>query len=177
MVAEETIILLSVPVPIAVLGIDPGIKGNNPGAALLWSQDGAIRIFDWCNEVDASFFLDECCYSFDIQLALIEKQWSRPTDSRGNADKLIGNYHFWRGLLISRKIPFRAMAPNSWRAGLPFNKAIPDPKQRSLEMVRSMFSEKVVKRYFKFLKNHGRADAAIMAYRAQLYTGKDFKRP
>ena len=161
----------------AVLGIDPGIGRDFPGAAVLWNARGELRLHDWQGEIQASDFLDECAEYHIIDLAIIEKQWSWPGYSVTLMDKLIGNYHFWRGLLVSRRIPFLARAHKSWQKGLPLNFKIKDTKQRSLSFVWSLFSEDFCKKYFNYQKNHGRADATIMAYSAQLFLNKEFKRP
>ena len=163
--------------PIATIGIDPGIGGENPGAAVLWAETGALRIYDWNPSVPAALVVREWETQFDSQLAIIEKQWSRPGTAMQILDKLIGNYHYWLGILDTLAIPYRPMAPQTWRQGLPFRKQIKDPKRRDLAYIATLLRPEVVKKFFGRIKDHGRADAFIMAYRAMLIMGKEFKQP
>jgi crossover junction endodeoxyribonuclease RuvC len=144
-----------------IAAFDPGLKGS-PCFLL---PNGRVETFPMpILKAGKGHILDEHALarmidarSRDIEFALIEQQWARPTDGGPQAFKTGLGYGQLRMLLASNFIPYRIVSPLAWRRyhGLTGDK----------DAARALASQLLPKDADQWaLKKHdGRAEAALLA--------------
>jgi hypothetical protein len=139
----------------AVLGIDPGKTG---AMALICGKH--LEIHDFKNTLASQKVLSVLKGKFSIKFCILEKVWLR-ADERDvkKAETLIRNAQMWEDLLTLNGIDYEKYAPDTWRKGL-----VPaaGSKERMTQKAIQLFPL-----YEKEFYRHDRAEAALMAYRAQ----------
>lgn len=136
------------------IGIDPGVAG-----AIAFLTNGAdAAVFDYTHE-DAIVFLREVAESGEDAKAMIEKQWSRKSDST-RVGVLLQNYGEWIGRLDAFQIPYEVVAARTWqKAMLPDNGVA--IKTNSLQTANKKFPR--ISESLSLVKHHNRADALLIA--------------
>ena len=146
----------------AYIGIDPG----KTGAMALLTADYAL-IEDYPGDpAQVVEILREWAVNFEIRLCALEKVGARPGNGSVSMfcfGQNVGNY---QGILLALAIPFVMPTPQQWQKGLVNKKAGPDPKTRSLGTARRLFPYEDLSRK----KDHGRADALLLAWWARKQT-------
>lgn len=145
-----------------ILGIDPGLKG----ALAFLSPSNRVEVFDMpitgakrghdLDEGALSRMLD--ARSRDIDFALLERQWARPTDGGPQAFKTGCNFGALRMLLASNFIPYALVGPAAWKRFL----AVSSDKDQCRGLASQLFPEDAGQWPLK--KHDGRAEAALLAY-------------
>jgi crossover junction endodeoxyribonuclease RuvC len=145
-----------------ILAIDPGIQG-----ALAFLHHGnRVETFDMpvhktkigseLDEATLSRMLD--ARSRDIEFAILERQWARPTDGGPQAFKVGMGYGALRMVLASNFIPYRAVTPASWKRAMGL---IGQGKDASRAAATKAFPNDADQ--WRLKKHEGRAEAALMA--------------
>lgn len=143
----------------ASIGIDPG----KSGAAALFHTEG-FEVFDWPGDSGlASDLIRSCLARYDILLAALEKVSARPGQGVVSMFSLGQNFGIWQGILSTLYIPYMMPTPRQWQKGLVDKKSGSDPKTRSLTTARRLFPNAPLDRK----KDHGRADALLLAFWAK----------
>jgi len=145
--------------PIAFIGIDPGATGC---AALI--HGGGHDLFDWPG--DAALVvprLADWLARFEIKLAALEKVHAMPGQGVVSMFTFGQNVGVWQGILAALSIPYVTPRPQEWQRGLVDRKAGKDTKAASLATARRLFPGADLARK----KDHGRADALLMAWWAK----------
>lgn len=145
--------------PVAFLGIDPGATGC---AALIHA--GGHDLFDWPG--DAALVvprLADWLAHFDVRLAALEKVGAMPGQGVVSMFTFGQNVGTWHGILAALGIPYVCPRPQDWQRGLVDRKAGKDTKAASLATARRLFPDADLGRK----KDHGRADALLMAWWAR----------
>jgi len=143
----------------AYIGIDPG-KGG--ALALITPDHYQVEDFpgDPAGVVD---ILRSWAVQHDIQLAALEKVGARPGQGVVSMFTFGQNLGAYQGILAALAIPFIMPTPQTWQKGLVDQKAGPDPKPRTLVTARRLPPNAELSRQ----KDHGRADALLMAFWAR----------
>jgi hypothetical protein len=145
------------PKKMAWSGIDPGVSG----CACLLTTD-QIWFHDFISEEVAAEKIDEWNYYFNVKY-LLEKQVDVRKKGFNVSGKLLINYGFWRGLLVSNSCNWKTLSPNQWQMIMPGKKHKgEDTKDRSLFYAKKYYPSASLKLCLK--KNHNRADALLMAH-------------
>jgi len=148
----------------AFIGIDPG----KSGAVALLTEGEAVAI-DWPGDPGAAAtLLAIWARRYDIRLAALERVSARPGQGVVSMFSFGQNYGAWMGILAAMRIPYILPTPKQWQAGVVDRKAGSDPKARSLAAARRLFPEADLSRK----KDHGRADALLLAWYARREAGK-----
>lgn len=145
-----------------ILAIDPGVSG-----ALAFLRPGnRVETFDMpVHKTKRGHEIDEAglarlidARSRDIEFAILERQWSRPTDGGPQAFKLGCAFGALRMVLAANFIPYRAVTPQAWKkaAGL-----IGEGKDASRALASKAFPQDAEQ--WRLKKHDGRAEAALMA--------------
>jgi len=149
------------------LGIDPG----KTGAAAALSDDGKLFIHDWSDPQSADLWVRELLidrYAI-IPMAVIENvdQRKMPRKYQGSAYMLGMSVGHWQMLMSVYGIPYQMIDPKQWQAAFtdPRDRVQADPKKRSLASARRFMPGHG--HFFERVKDHNRADAALMACYAQ----------
>jgi len=146
----------------AWVGIDPGASKTSPGAAALICKDG-FEYFDWSNEYEVSEKFRHWVSKFNIKRVGIERQWSRPTDSKQNIAKIMKNFGIWIGICCANGLTEKNIfypTPQEWQKASIFTMRGQDPKAVYLKEARIKFPTADL----KLQKHHGRAAALWIAY-------------
>jgi crossover junction endodeoxyribonuclease RuvC len=150
--------------PTAFLGIDPG----QSGAAALIVADGSLLVEDWPGDpVAAADLLRSWAIHHHIRMAALERVASRPGQGVSSVFAFGTNYGIWQGLLAALSIPYTLPTPQAWQKGVIVPSDGPDPKSRALAVARRLFPAADLSRK----KDHGRADALLLAYHARMKGG------
>lgn len=146
------------------LGIDPG----KTGAAWLYTPRTGFCTFldlpymgkepDFCA---LHSWLLHANHNTPITLAHIEKQWTRPVDSKPNAFTSGQGYGALRMALASLEIPYELITPQKWKADAGLIRADKDKSRALAAQLLPAYAE-----HFSRVKDHGRAEAALIALRA-----------
>jgi hypothetical protein len=104
-----------------ILGIDPGLSG----ALAFLATAGVVRVETFpmpALKAGKGRILDEHALARmldararDIEFAMIEQQWARPTDGGPQGFKTGLGYGQLRMLLASNFIPYRIVSPMAWK--------------------------------------------------------------
>lgn len=143
------------------LGVDPG----KHGAACLKSGF-EIKISDYAGILETSAQIREWQSEYHIQGAFLELVHNMPDDGGSSAFRFGTNFGFWQGTLAGIEIPFKLIAPQTWRKGLFKKSDGTTTKKKSLAVARRMFPDS---EYFLREKDHDRAEAMLIAYQAERY--------
>ena len=148
----------------AGLGIDPGQTG-----ALALVNDYTIEICDYTTIDAALIKLRALKSKFDIQFAVLEKIWLRPSDRThlGSACTLLRNFEMWHTILHALDIHHEEYSPAKWRKGLI---SVQKQKDKKNYIKKASFFWPNVE-----FKRHDQAEAALMAYRAWQHIGSGWK--
>lgn len=148
------------------LGIDPG---NTGAVCRICSPE--IEIFDWAGVVETSEKIREWTGLYNISGAYIEDIQPMPDDRNHivSLGKLVRNAGHWEGILSACGISVKRISPRQWRKTFCYrygNKK--EIKKVSLYHAREIFKE-YEGQYFSRMKDHNRAEAALIAYQCERY--------
>ena len=143
----------------AFIGIDPG-RG---GAAALIPEDDLPRTEDWRGVAEACDLLRDWSQEFYIPLAALEHVHSFRGQGVKSTFSFARNFGMWEAALASTGIPYLLPTPREWQKGLVKPSDGDNPKERSLSVARRLFPDAELARK----RDHGRADALLMAWWAQ----------
>lgn len=150
--------------PKAWIGIDPG----KSGAVALIHEDGEL-VQDWPGSpAGAADVLTDWRTEYRVELAGLELVHSMPGQGVKSMFTFGENFGAWQGLLSALRIPFVMPRPREWQAGLVRPSDGPDTKTRSLNVARRLFPDAELSRK----KDHGRADALLLAWWARQQSGR-----
>ena len=145
-----------------ILAIDPGIQG----ALAFLHANNRVETFDMpVLKVKSGHELDEAALSRmldarsrDLEFAILERQWARPTDGGPQAFKLGCNFGALKMLLASNFIPYRLVTPQTWKraAGL-----LNEGKDASRAAATKAFPHDAEQ--WRLKRAEGRAEAALLA--------------
>ena len=146
--------------PKAHIGIDPG-KG---GAVALLAEDDLPRVEDWPGDpTAAASILRDWALEHEIQLVALESVHAMPKQGVASTFRFGQNLGQWEGVLAGLGLPCVMPRPKEWQRGLVRPSEGKDPKERSLKVARRLFPDAELHRK----KDHGRADALLMAWWAK----------
>ncbi len=163
-----------------ILGIDPGVTG-----AMVWlnSTTGTlVAVMDhsnWCNHQQAYKELHLVLKTlWRPDLVVIEQQHARATrDAHGKVVQGIAStwnyaehYGIILGCLTAYEAPIHEVDPAVWKANMHLDK----DKKKSLELARKLWPGSLD--VFKRVKDHGRAEAACIAYYGMRFLPFEVKR-
>lgn len=144
-----------------ILGIDPGLHG----ALAFLTPNVGVEVFDMptfllgkktaIDEHALSRILD--ARAREIDFALLEQQWARPTDGGPQGFKLGVNYGLLRMALASNFIPYAIVTPASWKRFL----KLTGDKDSSRAMATRLLPREAHQWTRK--KDDGRAEAVLIA--------------
>ena len=144
-----------------ILGIDPGLHG----ALAFLTRNVGVEVFDMptlllgkgqrVDEHTLARMID--ARARDIDFAILEQQWARPTDGGPQGFKLGVNYGLLRMLLASNFIPYATVTPQAWKRFMKLG--------RDKDDSRSMASQLMPRDAHQWgrKKDEGRAEAALIA--------------
>jgi crossover junction endodeoxyribonuclease RuvC len=145
-----------------ILAIDPGLKG----ALAFLRANNRVETFDMpvfkakkgseLDEAALSRMLDS--RSRDIEFAILERQWARPTDGGPQAFKVGCNFGALKMLLASNFIPYRQVTPQAWKR---YMGLIGEGKDASRAAATKALPQDADQ--WRLAKHEGRAEAALMA--------------
>jgi crossover junction endodeoxyribonuclease RuvC len=161
------------------IGIDPGKTG---AIACVDGGDG-LQIWDTPQRPDKTIdtkalglifraFVEER-HTFPVSpiaFCLIERAQAYPKDSRHNAFTTGVAYGLVVGAANAVGWPCVSVAPSEWKKHM----KVTADKETSLNMARHLFPGSVD--YFKRKKDHGRAEAALLAWLARHWGDRDYAR-
>lgn len=143
-----------------ILGIDPGVNG-----ALAFMARGRVQTFDMpvfkgkkgqdYDEGSLARLLD--ARSPDIEFAVLERQWARPTDGGPQAFKVGVGFGTLRMLLASNFIPYLLVTPQAWKRFM----GITAGKDEARALASQRFPQDADQ--WRLKKHDGRAEAALLA--------------
>ena len=137
------------------LGIDPGKKG---AIATFDTETMRVNIVDM--PTTTSELHDHLAGLPIIKGCILEKLFAGPVMGRATIGTMFMNYGILKGALMWCDIPFREERPNVWKPALNLSK----DKNASREMAMQMFPDDAD--LFKRVKDDGRAEAALLAWRS-----------
>lgn len=143
------------------VGIDPGSTG---AVAVIDKEDKIIDILDYealILENSLLITIPILKKKYDVQLITLEKLNASACFSKRTNWVLSGNYHIWETAANLSGVEVSLYLPRAWQKGL-FEKRHGEKKQRSLNLCRELYPE-YNDTYFKFKKDHDRADAVLIA--------------
>lgn len=159
-----------------ILGVDPGHTG---AIALLDTVFMSVRVFDMptgkAGANGRTVLMDGLLARHvealgEVDMAVIEDVHSMPTDGSASAFKFGTAFGVIRGIVAAKNIPVTFIAPNKWKTMLGLAGKEKDASRgKAIELFprdANLFARK---------KDHGRADAVLIAYShylAKMGTGK-----
>jgi hypothetical protein len=147
----------------AYMGIDPG----KTGAWAILDADGEVTLGDY-DEDTARLYGDlrGACWEGDtsIILAALERVHAMPGQGVSSSFTFGENYGIWQGLLVALGVPWLTVTPQTWQKGIVAPKS---GKDGSLQAARRLFPSVDLHRQ----KDHGKADALLIAYWASKQRG------
>lgn len=142
-----------------ICGIDPGIAG----ALAVVTEHCDCQILDMpilgsgastvVNGAMVARFLDE----FDVEFAILEQAQAYPGQGVSSSFKTGLTYGQLLGVLQTSLIPYELVSPAVWK------KALKLGKDKSLSRLRAMQRFPQCAKQFERIKDHGRAEAALIA--------------
>ena len=156
----------------AYIGIDPGYSQASPGAMAL-IEGRFIEVYDWTTEVEMCEQLKTWLVIYDVHCAALEEVHAQSYLTRDKRTGIVSaqsqkgssnfnfgaNYGFWRGVLLGLDVPFELVKPSEWMGSYNLRKKINRKDKPSLDVAREMYPGAPL----KYKKNHGRADALLIA--------------
>lgn len=147
------------------IGVDPG----KHGAAVAISREH-IAYQDWSCPGEARDWINYLLDADKIKLAIIEDVNQRRMPDKGRYAAFdLGRYSgYWEMLFICFGIDYQLVDPKVWQAAMidPICKFEKNAKHKSLRSARSI--DPCVESIVARVKDHNRADAALMAAYASL---------
>jgi crossover junction endodeoxyribonuclease RuvC len=160
------------------LGIDPGFSG----ACAAFLPDHALA-GDLCDEkikdpilrvAQQTWALQEmidACRQYDVELvALVEQVGGRPTDGSNIAFKFGMSYGGILAVLHANNIPVRTVTPAKWKAdlfGATYFKGMSGTQTKEESRLKALTMFPQAAEYLARKKDHGRAEALLLAYYGQ----------
>jgi hypothetical protein len=142
-----------------VCGIDPGLTG----ALAVINSFGDCQILDmpvigdgaetFINGAMIARFLDE----FDVEFVVLEKQQAYPGQGVSSTFKIGMTYGQLLGVLQTSLIPYRLVSPPVWKKDMRLG------KDKDLSRLRATERFPHVCKNFERVKDHGRAEAVLLA--------------
>ena len=149
---------------IVTLGVDPGISKSAPGAMALLIDGDFAAVEDWCDSLVMLDTLRHWNSQTPIALAALERVGARPGQGISTTGKFLENHGWWMGIMDGLfGSAWVHPTPQTWQRTLVPRKSIGVAKP-SLDIARVRFPTAPL----KHKKNHGRADALLIAYWAYL---------
>jgi crossover junction endodeoxyribonuclease RuvC len=156
------------------IGIDPGITG----AVAFLTDDGEIEIVDTPTyqdgnrtRIDAahcSNILNDLILSDGVNV-FIEKSQPMPRDGCVQSFGTGYSFGLWVGILAALEIPYTLITPQAWKKAMMPGEA--KEKDASRIVARRLWPQQT-EQYLSRKKDHGRADALLMAeYGRRLMAG------
>ena len=144
------------------IGIDPGGSG---AYGYISKGDDMVEVANDFTSIQQAFhdlfqWKNNNC---TIKIAILEKVNAMPNEGVTSSFKFGTNYGMWQGVLTALRIPFKLVHPRTWQKGLVYKTDGKDSKERSLTVARRLFPDVDLHRK----KDHGKADALLMAYYAR----------
>ena len=135
------------------LGIDPGKTG-----ALALLDAYTLRVT--CHDMPGTTaeLHDLISGLPEIRACALEKLFAGPVMGRAALCTMFADFGILKGALMWRSIPFQEVQPSKWKAALGLSK----DKNASREKAMQFFPEDTCQ--FKRVKDHGRAEAALLAW-------------
>jgi crossover junction endodeoxyribonuclease RuvC len=147
----------------AWIGIDPG----RTGAAALIHQDGCI-VADWPGcPAGAADLLTAWRFEYEIDLVALERVHAMPKQGVASTFTFGQNFGQWEGIIAALSLPCLQPTPQDWQKGLIRKSDGADAKARALSVARRLFPDADLSRK----KDHGRADALLLAWWARRQGG------
>ncbi|HEX9972274.1 MAG TPA: hypothetical protein VGD14_09405 [bacterium] len=141
--------------PIAVFGIDPGVKG-----ALVAISESDLIKHSFKDTDNAETAVKILCEQFSVKLAILEKVWFRPNERDvKSVEVLIRNMEMWHTLLHVFKIDHLLCSPAEWRKGL--IGSVNGDKKQYVEKAKVLMPH-----HAHMFTRHDVAEAGLMAWRA-----------
>lgn len=148
-------------------GIDPGKTG---AFACIRSDLEIVFLCDFSEGYETPFFTALKTVKNEPHVIYLERVHAMPRQGVVSMFNFGMNYGYIRGLLTSLQLNFIDITPQAWQKGLVHKtEGVSKP---SLQLARSVFPDAPLSRQ----KDHNRADALIMAYRALQDTKTGCKR-
>lgn len=148
-----------------ILGVDPGLSG---AIVLLDTVFMSLRVFDMpvakAGANGRNVLMDGLLARHiealgEIDFAIIEDVHSMPTDGSSSAFKFGTAFGVVRGIVAAKNIPTVFVQPNKWKSIMGLSGK---DKDASRQKVIELFPREA--NLFARKKDHGRADAALLAY-------------
>ncbi len=137
------------------IGIDPGQTG-----AIAFIIAGEARVFDF-DDGEALLSLKKLWLNEDPVKAVIEKVSSMPGQGVSSTFKFGTNFGTWIGRLEALDIPFDFVTPQKWKKVMFDSMPKGDVKEMSRSRALRLFPQ--MAEYLKRKKDHGRAEALLLA--------------
>lgn len=156
--------------PWAWMGVDPG----KSGAACLLTEDKGFFFVDWPKDDDTLALANELKQwqvGYEIRLCVLEKVHAMPKQGVSSTFSFGANFGAWRAILSVLQVPHVLITPQAWQKGLVTKSDGDTPKKRVMAVVKRLFPAEG--QHFvgpKGAWKDGRADAALMAWRAREMT-------
>lgn len=145
------------PKKIAWGGIDPGLHGQ---VCLLTENE--IHFYEWKSESKSSNIIEQLHNQFNVKFCLEQIDDVRKPGFNVPG-KLLVNYGFWRGVLVSHHCNFVSKTPKQWQTIMPDSrKKWGGVKDRSLFWAKKFYPE--LCNIFLLKKDHDRSDPLLMAH-------------
>lgn len=161
---------MTAPLPITILGIDPGVSGAlafycHDAPHLVTAED--MPVVD--GHVDASaltFRIEQLRPDF----AMVELVSSMPKQGVASTFKFGRAFGTLLGVLAATRTPYRFAAPGYWKKHF----RLPAEKEAARAMALRLWPERASS--FSLKKHHGRAEAALIARFAAETIASDYRR-
>jgi crossover junction endodeoxyribonuclease RuvC len=148
----------------AWVGVDPG----KSGAIALVHRDGQL-VEDWPGDAaGAAELLLTWRIEFNIELVALESVHAMPGQGVKSMFTFGQNFGQWEGIIAALSLPCLQPTPQEWQKGLVKKSDGPDAKARALIVARRLFPDADLSRK----KDHGRADALLLAWWARRQGGE-----
>lgn len=143
-----------------ILGIDPGVSGGlaflmGPRVMTVAMPVHKAKIGQEYDEIGLARLLD--AHARDIEFAILERQWARPTDGGPQAFKVGVGFGTLRMLLASNFIPYALVTPAVWKRFM----GLGSDKVDARALASRKFPQDAEQ--WRLKKHDGLAEAALLA--------------
>lgn len=142
-----------------IAGVDPGVNGAvaiiNGKGVLVTVEDLPIKIKNSKKHLDLKK-VSEMFKAYPIKVACIEQVASAPGQGVASTFKFGFSSGFLQGLLFGIGLEPLLLKPSVWKPTL----GLTTNKKESLALASKLFGSE----HFKLLKDHNKAEAALIAY-------------
>jgi len=155
-----------------ILGVDPGVSG-----ALALYTPRAVQTFDMpvfkirrgrrqASECDAVALADLIARLMPMDLAVVESVWAMTGDNIASLATLMQAQGVVLGVLAALDIPTETVAPMVWKRAMrvPIGGGLSDAIRKDASRRRASQLFPACAPQWEFKKDHGRAEAALLAY-------------